>query len=259
LFTGNLRLYGESLWYQWTPPEPGGWYTFDLTSGTAFDSLLIVYTGDQLDHLVTVAGNDNYGTRIQSRVSFAATPGTNYSFVVAGKSEFDPTLAGPFTLRWYPTTPPSFTGTQFSPTSGMPGTTVTLFGTNFTGATSVLFNGTSASFTNALTNNLDLRITAVVPPDAISGPITIVTPHGNVTSTATFQVRPPPLTVRSISTSEYEITWPATGNAFVLEVSETLTAGSWTPVVQVPRVENGQSKLTLVAPVGHRFYRLKTQ
>ena len=68
-------------------------------------------------------------------------------------------------------------------------------GTNFTGATSVLFNGASATFTNAPTNNLDLRITAIVPPDAISGPITIVTPHGSVTSTASFQVLPPPLTI----------------------------------------------------------------
>jgi hypothetical protein len=54
--------------------------------------------------------------------------------------------------------------------------------TNFTGATSVLFNGASASFTNAATTNLDLRVTAVVPPDATSGPITIMTPHVSVTS-----------------------------------------------------------------------------
>ena len=127
----------------------------------------------------------------------------------------------------------------------------------FSGATNVLFNGASASFTNALTNNFDLRITAVVPPDAISGPITIFTPHGNVTSTALFQVLPPPLTIRVTSASELEIIWPATSPEFVLEESENLLAGTWTPITQIPVRANGQSKLMLNAPTGKRFYRLK--
>lgn len=92
----------------------------------------------------------------------------------------------------YQTTPPGFTGPQLSPPSGLPGTKVTLSGTNFTGATAVLFNGVGASFTNHSANNLDLRITAVVPPDATSSPITIRTPHGDVTTTAVFTVLPLP-------------------------------------------------------------------
>jgi hypothetical protein len=111
--------------------------------------------------------------------------------VVASKSDVDPNQAGNFELAWYPTPSPGFTDSQFSPASAVPGAKLTLTGTNFSGATSVLFNGVSASFANAPTNNIDLKITAIVPPDAISGPITIVTPHGNVTSTATFQVLPP--------------------------------------------------------------------
>ncbi|MGH9555575.1 MAG: hypothetical protein ACRD2Y_07105, partial [Terriglobales bacterium] len=91
----------------------------------------------------------------------------------------------------------------------------TLTGTNFTGATSVLFNGASASFTNALTNNLDLRITAVVPPDAISGPITIVTPHGNVTSTTSFQVPSPALSLTFNPANELQVRWPGTSSAWV--------------------------------------------
>ncbi|MBI4560079.1 MAG: hypothetical protein HY706_21000 [Candidatus Hydrogenedentes bacterium] len=157
----------------------------------------------------------------------------------------------------YPTPPPGFTGAQFPPVSGVPGTTVTLTDTNFSGATSVLFNGASASFTNAPTNNFDLRITAVVPPDAASGPITVVTPHGNVTSTASVQVLPPPLTIRRAGANELEIAWPATSGEFVLEFSEDLTANSWNPVTQLPLRANGQSKLALTAPTGKRFYRLK--
>ena len=135
---------------------------------------------------------------------------------------------------------------------------MTLTGTNFAGATSVLFNGPSASFTNALTNNLDLRITAVVPPDALSGPITIVTPHGNVTSTATFQVLPPPLKILFTGVgNEVAINWPSTSPEFVLEEAEHLSAGTWTPVAQPPVRAHGFSAITFVAPVGQHFYRLE--
>jgi len=170
---------------------------------------------------------------------------------------FDPNAAYNFKLAWYPTPPPGFTGSQFSPASGIPGAKVTLTGTNFTGATSVLFNGTSASFTNAPANNFDLRITAVIPPDAISGPITIVTPHGNVTSTASFKVLPPPLTIRLTSASELEIAWPATSPEFVLETAENMSAGAWIQVTQTLFMTNGVTKLSVVAPTGKTFYRLK--
>ena len=146
---------------------------------------------------------------------------------------------------------------QFTPQSAVPGAKVTLLGTNFTGATSVLFNGASASFSNALTNNLDLRITAVVPPDASSGAITVNTPHGDVTSSATFQVLPPKLSIVFNAASGVEITWPATSSAIVLEATDDLTGGTWTPVTESPVVEAGQSRLHIAAPGGTRFYRLK--
>jgi len=112
---------------------------------------------------------------------------------VAGKSwngfkwNIDDTSMGQFVLSWHPTTRPEFTGTGFSPRSGPPGTKVTLRGINFTGATSVLFNGVSADFT--VTS--DLRITTTVPLDATTGPITVVTPAGSVTSANEFKVPAP--------------------------------------------------------------------
>ena len=109
----------------------------------------------------------------------------------------------------------------------------------------MLFNGVNASFTNALENNPDLKITAIVPPDASSGPITVLTPHGSITSTNLFDVLPPPLTARLTGANELEIAWPATSSAFVLEVSADLSAGSWLPVAQSPVVANGQSSLKL--------------
>ncbi len=249
--------YHASVWYRWTPPEPGGWFTFDLTSGTAFDSLLAVYNGDQLDRVVAVASNDNYGGKTSSRVSLAAAAPTNYSVVVAGKGSIELIRAGNFKLAWYPTPPPGFTGTQFSPIGGVPGTRVTLTGTNFTGAGTVLFNGASASFTNALTNNLDLRITAIVPPDAISGPITIVTPHGSVTSTALFQVLPPPLRITPASTSQLIVRWGSTSTEFLLESSEQIQGAIWVAVPEKLVIEKEGSRVTIATTPTTRFLRLR--
>jgi hypothetical protein len=66
---------------------------------------------------------------------------------------------------------------------------VILNGTNFTGATRVLFNDVPASFAFATNRTLaDFQIIANVPADALTGPITIDTPHGNVTTTTNFTI-----------------------------------------------------------------------
>jgi len=215
--------HGRTLWYSWAPPY-SGWFTFDLGSGTIFDPLLYIYAGGSLDQLVPITSNDNYGNRTASRLSFFAVEGTLYSVSVASKSAFNAAQAGALTLSWYPAPPPGFTGADSTPSTGTPGAKITLTGTNFTGATAVLFNGASASFTIAPTNNLDLRITAVVPPDATSGPITILTPHGNVTSTTVFQVLRPTIAVASSSPTELTLSW--TGTNFVLQSSTELR--TWT-------------------------------
>jgi hypothetical protein len=74
---------------------------------------------------------------------------------------------------------------SFSPGSGKVGTTVTITGSAFTGATAVTFNGTSATFTV----NSYSQITAIVPNGATSGRITVTTPGGTGTSSASFSVR----------------------------------------------------------------------
>jgi subtilisin family serine protease len=76
--------------------------------------------------------------------------------------------------------------TTFSPTSGAPGTSVTVTGTTFTGATAVKFNGASVTFTV----NSSTQITATVPANATTGPISVTTPGGTATSAASFTVAP---------------------------------------------------------------------
>lgn len=83
---------------------------------------------------------------------------------------------------------PAPTITSFTPTSANPGTTITITGTNFTGATAVSFGGTAAtsfSVTNATT------ISAVVGNGA-TGEVKVTTPGGTV-SKAGFTLTLPPI------------------------------------------------------------------
>jgi uncharacterized delta-60 repeat protein len=77
----------------------------------------------------------------------------------------------------------------FSPSSGIVGSTVTISGDNLNGTSAVRFNGLNAA---SFTINSNNQVTAVVPPGASSGPISVVSPDGTVTSTVAFNVLAPP-------------------------------------------------------------------
>ena len=72
----------------------------------------------------------------------------------------------------------------FDPASGAVGTSVTLAGNNFTGATSVTFNGTPATFSVVS----DQQILATVPTGATTGHIAVGGPNGTGLSTTDFSV-----------------------------------------------------------------------
>jgi hypothetical protein len=73
---------------------------------------------------------------------------------------------------------------SFTPGFGPVGTTVTITGSAFTGATKVQFNGVSAVFTVVS----DTKITATVPAGATTGKITVYTAGGKGTSAIVFVV-----------------------------------------------------------------------
>ena len=75
--------------------------------------------------------------------------------------------------------------TNFNPTSGSIGTSVTINGTGFVGASSVRFNGTSAGFS---VNAGGTQILTTVPSGATTGSITVMNPSGTATSGGTFTV-----------------------------------------------------------------------
>ena len=64
---------------------------------------------------------------------------------------------------------------------------VTLTGTGFTGTTAVAFNGTPAA---AFTVQSDSALQATAPAGVTSGPISVTTPGGSVTSLTSFTVLP---------------------------------------------------------------------
>ncbi|MEO8426483.1 MAG: Ig-like domain-containing protein, partial [Verrucomicrobiota bacterium] len=86
---------GASVWYQWMAPTANP-ATFD-TFGSAYDTLLAVYTGNSVANLSPVASNNDVDsvTR-QSRVSFAPVAGAIYYIAIDGISA----ASGNFVLSW---------------------------------------------------------------------------------------------------------------------------------------------------------------
>lgn len=86
---------GASVWFRWTAPASGQ-VTLD-THGSAFDTLLGVYTGSAPDALALVAQNDNDGSAGgASGLSFQAVSGQAYEIAVDGLGG----ASGPLTLTW---------------------------------------------------------------------------------------------------------------------------------------------------------------
>jgi hypothetical protein len=149
--------------------------------------------------LVTINGTNFTGA---TDVVFNLTDAT--SFTVVNSTQITATVANATTTGFIKVTTPSGTATSatkftvpgtpdissFSPTSGAPGTSVQINGSNLTGATSVRFNNASATFTVDNPN----RITAIVPSNATTGPIGVTTPNGINQSTTNFTVVTPEIT-----------------------------------------------------------------
>ncbi len=77
---------GASVWWKWTA-QGNSTVSIDLT-GSNFDTVLSVYTGNTFAALAEVAGNDDaLPGVVTSRVTFTTVAGTEYRIAVAGKTE----------------------------------------------------------------------------------------------------------------------------------------------------------------------------
>ena len=79
---GGASPGGRSVWWTYTPPLNG---TLEISAaGSDFDTLLGVYTGDELAGLATVAQNDDAPDGVHSAVSFSASAGIPLQIAVDG-------------------------------------------------------------------------------------------------------------------------------------------------------------------------------
>ena len=149
--------------------------------------------------------------------------------------------------------PPPPTINDFTPTSGLPGTQVTISGMVLQSVTTVRFNGTDADFT--VQQN---QLIATVPDAAISGPILVISPFGTNVSVNTFTVLEPPppqLRLALIAAGQIQIVWPASAKGFVLQESSDLLV--WATAPGSPILTNDQYVQMEVMTGGPRYYRLK--
>jgi subtilisin-like proprotein convertase family protein len=172
-----------------------GWQLDITTNGPTLSSFApatgapgttVVLTGTNLTGATSVsfAGTAAAAFTVNSPTTITAT-------VPAGAASGPITVQTPngsaTTSTSFQTTPPP-TVSAASPGSGKVGTAVTITGTNLTGATQLTFGGIPAvgfQVTSPTT------ITATVPTGAGSGPIGVVTPGGNATSSTPFVVSHP--------------------------------------------------------------------
>jgi hypothetical protein len=157
--------------------------SFTPTSGPAGTSVTITgsnFTGTTGVSFAGVAASFtlNSDTKITATVPAGAQSGVIQVTNSAG--------TGTSSSNFVVTVPPTIT--SFTPTSGPVGTSVTITGSGFTGASAVTFAGAAASFTV----NSSTQITATVPTGATTGPIQVKSSGGTGSSSSNFVVTVPP-------------------------------------------------------------------
>jgi PKD repeat protein len=193
--------------------------SFDPTSGPVGTSVTI--TGTDFTGATAVAFDGTpaaftvqSATSIVASVPSGATSGPISVTTPSGTG----TSSSPFTV----TVAPAPTIGSFTPGSGPVGTSVDILGASFTGASSVTFNGTPASFTV----NSDSELHATVPSGATTGPISVATASGTATSASSFTVLPdtPPSAGFTFSCTGLSCSFDGSSSS---DPDGTITAYSW--------------------------------
>jgi uncharacterized repeat protein (TIGR03803 family) len=172
-------------------------HSFDETDGAYPFAGLVQATDGNFYGTTTQAGANGYGTVFTITPSGTVT--TLHSFDDADGAYSQAGLVQDTNGKFYGTTEKGGAngdGTVLSlsvglgpfvvtqPTSGTVGAAVKILGTNLTGATSVTFNGTAATFTVKSKS----EITTTVPLGATTGTVQVVTPGGTLSSNVPFRI-----------------------------------------------------------------------
>ena len=173
-------------------------HSFESTDGSSPYAGLIQATDGNFYGTTNGGGADGDGTVFE--ITASGTLSTVHSFDHTDGDEPFAGLVQDTNGTFYGTTEfaGNHNGTVFSvavglvpfvetqPTSGKVGAAVKILGTNLTGATSVSFNGTAATFT-VLSKS---EITTTVPADATTGKVEVTTSKGTLKSNTKFRVTP---------------------------------------------------------------------
>lgn len=190
----------NSVWFEYTPSSNGTIVADTLTS--RYETILNVTSGTPTG--TQVACNQSAQSGIaQSQVTFAATSGTAYFFMVSAFLGDGGTTN--FHLNFTPgASNPVPTITSISPTSataGGAGFTVTVNGTNFISGSVVNFNGTALTTTFVSATQVTASVTAAQIATAGTFPVTVTNPApgGGTSNSTNFTVNNPSPTLTSIS------------------------------------------------------------
>ena len=142
----------------------------------------------------------------------------------------------------------------FDPGSGVVGTAVTVTGSSFTNATRVRFNGVDATNFTVINNS---QLTALVPTNATTGPISVIAPGGTGVSAENFVVDALAVAIRKLTNSAVAVSWPSSATGFALQANTNLTSTNWVTVTNLPVVVNGKNTITNETTNNATFYRLR--
>lgn len=144
--------------------------------------------GGTLSSVLTTKPAHGTLTGWKSNGSFIYKPAASYygpdSFTYRASDGASYSTAVTVTINVYTLLPPSITA--FTPVAGFPGTVVTITGKNFTSASQVSFNDRAALY---FTVDSDTQVTAVVPPGATTGPISVICAGGTAVSLSNFTIQ----------------------------------------------------------------------
>jgi hypothetical protein len=229
------------------PPAITGFVPTNGAPGTT-----ITITGRNLTNASALSFN---GT---SATNFAVVNNTTITAVVpVGATSGQMSVTTPWGTVLAPQTffvPPVITG--FSPQTGVIGIPVTITGTNFFGYLDVQFNGVSATTSSNTSDNV---LIANVPIGASTGPITVRSRGGNLTTTNNFIVIPLVLAIANLDSNTVQISWTTNAPGYRLQSTAGVlsTNNVWTNEPAPPLIIGGKETVTNALVIPQKFYRLR--
>jgi hypothetical protein len=124
--------------------------------------------------------------------------------------------------------------TSFSTPNAQVDNTLTITGSGFTGTTAVTFGGIAAS---SFSVAADTELLAVIPYNAVTGPVSVTASGGSVTSAASFVIEP---VINGLSQNSGPVgTWVTLSGSGFLGTSTVTFGGAAAPIIPGTTTANG--------------------